>query len=286
MGYKNPSYEERIAFYLGNIINGNINYNLLKNNISTLGNHHRREVPLKQLLIKTNNISNFSYMFHDNSSNKNIETLMKNRCCDNMGVILRCFNSHRHWGNYYNKPEDIPFDKKLNRVFWRGTTTGKQHRLGNRFDMITKWFNKEENIDVGFSNICKNEYKNEYKKYVKGICGIPFFLKHKYILSIEGNDKDTGINWKLNSNSLVLMPKPRVTSWLMESTLIPNYHYVLIKDDFSDLYEKYIWCEKNQDKCKEIIKNANNFMDQFKDNEIEEKLEIDVINKYFELIKQ
>ena len=30
----------------------------------------------------------------------------------------------------------------------------------------------------------------------------------------------------------------------------------------------------------------NNFMDQFKDNEIEEKLEIDVINKYFELIKQ
>ena len=61
------------------------------------------------------------------------------------------------------------------------------------------------------------------------------------------------------------------------------YHYVLLKDDFSDLYEKYIWCENNQDKCKEIIKNANTYMKQFKDEYMEEKLEIDVLNKYFEL---
>ena len=31
------------------------------------------------------------------------------------------------------------------------------------------------------------------------------FLKYKYILSVEGNDKDSGINWNLNSNSVVLM---------------------------------------------------------------------------------
>jgi hypothetical protein len=285
MGYKQPSYEERITFYLGNIINGNINYNLLKENLNKLNADNTiYDEKLKILLLKTNNISNFSFYCGDNEHDKNIETLMKNRCCDNMGVILRCLNFSRHWTSYYNKPKDIPFDKKLNCVFWRGTTTGQQHRLGNRFNMIKKWFNKEENIDVGFSNICQG--KNEYENYVKGKCGIHDFLKHKYILSIEGNDKDSGINWKLNSNSVVLMPKPRVTSWLMETTLIPDYHYVLIKDDFSDLKEKVEWCDKNQDKCKEIIKNSNNFMDQFKDNEIEEKLETDVINKYFELIKQ
>ena len=108
-------------------------------------------------------------------------------------------------------------------------------------------------------------------------------MKYKYILSVEGNDKDSGINWKLNSNSLVLMAKPRVTSWLMETTLIPNYHYVLLKDDFSDLYQKYIWCENNQNKCKKIIQNANLYMKQFKNESIEGKLEIDVLNKYFEL---
>ena len=30
------------------------------------------------------------------------------------------------------------------------------------------------------------------------------------------------------------MAKPNVVSWLMEDTLIPDYHYVLLKYDFSD----------------------------------------------------
>ena len=81
------------------------------------------------------------------------------------------------------------------------------------------------------------------------------------------------------------MAKPRTESWLMETTLIPNYHYILLKDDFSDLEEKYLWCERNQDKCKEIIKNAHTFMSQFKNKENEEQLEIDVINTYFEILK-
>lgn len=80
------------------------------------------------------------------------------------------------------------------------------------------------------------------------------------------------------------MPKPRVTSWLMETTLIPDYHYILLKDDFSDLEEKYYWCENNPEICKNIIKNAKNFMLKFSDKEQEEKLETIVINKYFETI--
>jgi len=126
---------------------------------------------------------------------------------------------------------------------------------------------------------------NKYKKYVKGESSIHDFLKYKYILSIEGNDKDSGINWKLNSNSLVLMAKPSVVSWLMEDTLIPDYHYILLKDDFSDLEEKLEWCNNNQDKCKQIINNANIYMKQFSDIKKEEEIEIDVINKYFELEK-
>ena len=34
------------------------------------------------------------------------------------------------------------------------------------------------------------------------------------------------------------MPRPTITSWLMETTLIPNFHYILLKDDFSDLHSK------------------------------------------------
>ena len=62
-------------------------------------------------------------------------------------------------------------------------------------------------------------------------------------MSIEGNDKDSGLQWKLNSNSVVFMPRPTKISWLMEDTLVPGKHYILIKDDFSDIDEKFKWCE-------------------------------------------
>ena len=199
------------------------------------------------------------------------------------------------WDNYYKKPRDIPFDKKKPKIFWRGTTTGCSNhyeaktwhpRPVNRFDLVKKWFNKDRNINIGFSSIHRDWLKKEYKKYVKGKCKIEKFLKFKYILSVQGNDKDSGLNWKLNSNSLVLMPKPRVTSWLMETTLIPNFHYILLKDDFSNLKKMLNWCNNHQKKCKKIIRNANNFMKQFSNNEMEEKLEEVVINKYFEILGQ
>jgi len=126
----------------------------------------------------------------------------------------------------------------------------------------------------------------DYKKYVKGSVGLEEMLAYKYILSVQGNDKDSGINWKLNSKSLVMMAKPTVSSWLMETKLVPGYHYVLIKDDFSDLKEKFLWCENNQDKCKEIINNANTFMDQFKNNKLDENIEKEVLNIYFSKLKQ
>lgn len=69
----------------------------------------------------------------------------------------------------------------------------------------------------------------------------------------------------------------------METTLIPNFHYVLLQDDFSDLLEKVEWCNNNQDKCKEIVKNANSFMKQFSNNLYEEELEKSVLNQYFNL---
>jgi hypothetical protein len=278
---------DRIKFYLGeNLVNGNFKLDDDKfQNINDLQNNESYNMSLKNLLIKSHNEKqSFKFLSGDISGKTHNLTLCKNRATDCIdGVILRCLNFNRHWDHYYNKPQDIPFKEKKNIIFWRGTTTGQiDRKTGNRFDLITKWFNKNKNIDIGFSSTCQN--KDAYKKYVKGSCDIPTFLTHKYILSIEGNDKDSGLQWKLNSNSVVLMTKPRITSWLMETTLQPNYHYVLLKDDFSDLEEKLNWCNNNQQKCVDIVKNANKFMSQFSNNDNELKLEIDVINNYFKIL--
>ena len=72
--------------------------------------------------------------------------------------------------------------------------------------------------------------------------------------------------------------------WLIKDKLVPNVHYVLLKDDFSDLEEKFKWCKNNPNKCKEIISNASNYMKQFKNKKQEEQLEKRILNTYFKTI--
>lgn len=281
--------EDRINYYLGEFIN-NIKYddsNMINSDNLELNSNSGVFIvydrALYNLLSKTKNLDkNFCWFRGDNDKIETKSyTLVKNRYENNNGIILRCMGFPRHWSNYYNKPTDIPFKNKINKIIWRGATTGKLTDTSNRFQLVTQWYDKDKDIDVGFSQICQN--KNEYNKYLKDKKGITDLLKYKYIISVRGNDKDSGLQWKLNSNSLVLMAKPTVSSWLMETKLIPNYHYILLKDDFSDLKEKLRWCKKNPKTCENIIKNANKFMTMFKDNDLEEQLEHDVIKKYFEL---
>ncbi len=292
------SFEDRVNFYLGYelIKSGPLNIdicNATKEKFITISDLieadtsfcERYIISFKKLLKKTNNSGKkFICAFGDISHTTSLITLCKNRADgNNNSVLLRCLNYVRHWSLVYTIPVSVPFDKKISKVFWRGSTTGCPNRLGNRFSMVTKWFNTSDKIDVGFTSICQK--RGAYSSYVKKRCNVSTFLEYKYILSIEGNDKDSGINWKLNSNSLVLMAKPRVCSWLMETTLIPDYHYIILKDDFSDLEEKVDWCNDNPHICETIIKNANNFMSQFIDETVEEKIEEAVINKYFDTIK-
>lgn len=289
--------EFRLQFYIGeNLWNNKESLSedekKMLVNIATLNTikHHDRARygdSLKELLRKTGHENNkmFSVVFGDNIHKQKCITIVKNRWANETdGILLKCLNYNRHWELVYQKPRDAPFENKQNKIIWRGSTTGSPNCSANRFTFVKSWFDKNENIDIGFSKICQN--KDEYKLYIKENLAPQKMLMYKYIVSIDGNDKDSGLNWKLNSNSIVFMARPKITSWLMETLLVQNFHYIQLKDDFTDLYEKYIWCENNPEKCKNIIKNANNFMSMFSDIEQEDKLEQQVINKYFEIMNK
>ena len=280
--------EDRVNFYLGELLYNQENIEMGKLCfIDDYKPSHKVQMEyyvlsLKKKIQNTNHSKKkISILFNDTFTSCLKYQFVKVRM-DNKGVILKCLNFSRHWDWFYNKPKDINWNDKLNKIIWRGTTTGGNKK--DRFIFIEKWYNKHQNIDVGFSYICQG--REEQSKYIKGKLTPSEMLKYKYIVSIEGNDKDSGINWKLNSNSLVFMKKPVCCSWLMETLLIPNFHYILLNDDYSDLEEKLEWCENNQDKCLEIVKNANKFMEQFKDQKQEELIEDMVINKYFQLTNQ
>lgn len=108
-------------------------------------------------------------------------------------------------------------------------------------------------------------------------------LKYKFILSLEGNDVASNLKWIMSSNSIAIMPKPTYETWFMEGTLIPDYHYIEIKPDFSDLLEKMDYYIAHPDKAKEIIKNAHEYVDQFRNKERENLISLLVLDKYFRL---
>lgn len=207
-------------------------------------------------------------------------------------IIIKAANISRHWGVIHSREvfnNDIPFFRKKGVALWRGATTGQPNRIANRFDLVTSYFRSTNpKINIGFSNIAWGTVDtsgniidyNNYRPYVKGKMTIKQQLEYKYLISVDGNDKSSSINWQLASNSLVFMVKPTKISWLMEDRLIPNVHYIQLKDDFSDLEEKLDWCEQNPIKCQEIVNNSTQYMSHFYQDEREKYIEAQVIMIY------
>jgi hypothetical protein len=82
------------------------------------------------------------------------------------------------------------------------------------------------------------------------------------------------------------MPKPKFETWFMEGLLIPDYHYVLINDDYSNLEDRLKYYVNNPDKAINIIKNANERVAQFKNKPLEDLISFMVLKKYFEKTNQ
>jgi len=106
-------------------------------------------------------------------------------------------------------------------------------------------------------------------------------LQYKFILALEGNDVATNLKWIMSSNSIAVMPTPTYETWFMEGKLVPDYHYIQIKNDYSDLPERLEYYIKNTDKALQIIENAHRHVEQFLDKEREKLISLLVLKKYF-----
>ena len=217
-----------------------------------------------------------AYMFGDITKVPLIPSVTKSRpVVDNNNSILMKFDKVRH---FYFINKDIPYHQKQNRVVWRGAVH-QPHRV----KFMEEFFNKSSLIDVGEFNKSANSNNSEWSK--------PFMtideqLQYKFILSIEGTDVATNTKWIMSSNSLCFMTKPKFETWFMEGELIPNYHYVLIKEDYSDLEEKINYYIDNTSEAESIIHNANRYVDRFRDGKCEDWLHLKILEQYFDFSGQ
>ena len=106
-------------------------------------------------------------------------------------------------------------------------------------------------------------------------------LRYRYIMALEGNDVASNLKWVMSSNSVAVMPKPKMETWFMEGCLIAGYHYIEIADDFSDLPDVIQYYEKHPEEAKEIVRHANEWCEQFANKKRESLIEVMTLRKYF-----
>lgn len=204
-----------------------------------------------------------------------VPTLLKSRPIheENGNSVILKLNKVRHFVFVKDK---IPFENKENKLLWRGNIYPHQK---NRIDLIEK-FQKNPICDVQYVNSLDNfpfEQGEKLTLYEQ--------LKYKFIMSLEGNDVATNLKWIMSSNSIAVSPPLRYETWFMEGTLIPDYHYIQVAEDYSDLIEKIKYYSENIDAAKKIIRNANAYVEQFRDKRKESLISLLTLKKYFDLQK-
>lgn len=203
-----------------------------------------------------------------------VPTLLKARHINNNNnkFVLMNLGRARH---FIYVDDQLNFEDKKDMIVWRGAAY-RPHRK----EMVQK-FHNHPMCDIGQTNKPKEDTPWEKERM-----SIDEQLQYKFILSIEGNDVATNLKWIMSSNSLAFMTKPKYDSWFMEERLIPGYHYVLVKDDYSDMEEKMKYYSQHKDEALAIIKNAQEYMEQFRDMKREDLISLLVLKKYFECSNQ
>ena len=190
---------------------------------------------------------------------------------NNENSVLLKLNKIRHF-NFID--DQIPYHQKKNIAAWRGVGY-QQHRL-----LVLKQFYDHKMCNIGQTK------PHRGAPWEKAYMTIEDQLQYKFLLCIEGNDVATNLKWVMSSNSLCLMSKPKFETWFMEGTLEEGIHYVELKDDYSDLIEKMEYYLAHEEEALDIIKNANQYVAQFKDEKREQLISLLVAQKYFQQSEQ
>ncbi|PTB88044.1 lipopolysaccharide A protein [cyanobacterium G8-9] len=213
------------------------------------------------------------YLFGDIIEVPDEPALLKSRpiTSTNQNSIIMKLDKVRHF-IFLN--DTIDYEDKKDMLIWRG----KAHQEHRKY--FLEKFYSHPLCDVGQ---IKKRYddKGVPVKWEKEKLSLKEHLDYKFILSIEGNDVASNLKWAMSSNSLVLMTKPKYETWFMEDRLVPNYHYILLKDDYSDLEEKMLYYSTHIEEAKKIIENAHCYIEQFKNKKREDIISLLVLEKYF-----
>ncbi|GKY98759.1 hypothetical protein MPSEU_000832200 [Mayamaea pseudoterrestris] len=182
----------------------------------------------------------------------------------NIQPIIWKLNAKRHYRDLYLVPRnDRHWKDKRNMAIFRGAATGKglQNHTIDCFELprcqLAYQYASSSLIDAKLTKLL-----NHLPPHVNGVNlvgpELPLYemLRYKGIIILEGNDVSSGLKWALLSQSVVLMPPPKFTSWAMEELLEPWVHYIPFSSDLSNVEEMIQWMLQHQAESQRISHRA------------------------------
>ena len=172
-----------------------------------------------------------------------------------------------------------PWDQKINKIFWRGGTTGVSDKytysISNldkieRLKLVMLSTIYPDLIDADFTWY-PNFSKDSNGKNLKYLLSSLFpnshaiseedHLKYKYLISIDGQTCAwLRIPWIMISNSVLVKQDSSRIEWFYPA-IKPYIHYVPLKQDLTDIFEQISWMKANDNKLQEISLNAQKFIE-------------------------
>ncbi len=218
----------------------------------------------------------WNYKMGDVTTLQPVPSVVKSRSIgtDNENSVLLKLEKNRH---FTFLKDNKAFKEKKDKAIFRGKIYQKPHRIA----FCERWFGSSA-CDVG--EIAGRHYA--CKEWVVPKMTLYDHMNFKFIICLEGNDVASNLKWVMYSNSLAVMPKPTYETWFMEGRLIPNYHYVEIKSDYSDLQERMEYYIAHPDEAEAINRHAHEWCKQFFNAERERLISLLVLQKYFEMTGQ
>jgi Glycosyl transferase family 90 len=185
-----------------------------------------------------------------------------------------------HWNLAVEGGRDAqPFAEKASVVVFRGALSSVIQRRGDkasRLEVVDRWVADTSGwVDVGIASVpegASSQPGHEENEAVIRRCMRPHVGRlvmqhHKYVLCMEGADISSGFGWVLASNCLPLHTHPFSCEVWFFHGLEPWVHFVPIAHDGSDLHEKFLWCEANQERCQRMVEAGRRHMAAMTDAE-------------------
>lgn len=217
----------------------------------------------------------FNYLFGDIDYETPSAAFVKSRPVADGATdsVLVKLDSVRHFAFIDDR---VPFRDKKPMLVFRNVVRNQPWRTA-----FLELYHSHPLCDAGQVN--DDEYVTN-RDFVKEYLSVEQQLGYKFIATIEGHDVATNLKWVMSSNSIAVMPKPRVESWFMEGSLVGGFHYIEVKPDYSDLPEKLQYYMDHPAEAERIIKNAHEYVAQFLDRKRELLIGRMVAQRYFDLL--